>query len=179
MKIQDYNQQIHTCADLISQTYMLTFKLPICILRPNNIYGESQYVEKIIPAIINSISYKKILKIHLKVKTIRRFLHVDVLSAAIELLIKISKSVDIYNITGKFKIQIYELVKLCFNLSKSKMSKLCKFVKDRPFNDYDYKINDKKIKRLGWKENKNFKIEIKKLLEKSILRCINIAFDSV
>ena len=32
-------------------------------------------------------------------------------------------------------------------------------------------INDKKIKRLGWKENKNFKIEIKKLLEKkSILR---------
>ena len=51
------------------------------------------------------------------------------------------------------------------------MSKLCKFVKDRPFNDYDYKINDKKIKRLGWKENKNFKIEIKKLLEKkSILR---------
>ena len=93
------------------------------------------------------------------------------MSAAIELLIKRSKSGEIYNIGGKFKIQIYELVKLCFNLSKSKMSKLCKFVKDRPFNDYDYKINDKKIKRLGWKENKNFKIEIKKLLEKkSILR---------
>ncbi len=158
-------------ADLISQTYMLTFKLPICILRPNNLYGERQYVEKIIPAIINSISYKKILKIHGKGKTIRRFLHVDDLSAAIELLIKRSKSGEIYNIGGKFKIQIYELVKLCFNLSKSKMSKLCKFVKDRPFNDYDYKINDKKIKRLGWKENKNFKIEIKKLLEKkSILR---------
>ena len=158
-------------ADLISQTYMTTFKMPICILRPNNLYGERQYIEKIIPAIINSIGFKKILKIHGKGKTIRRFLHVDDLSAAIELLIKKSKTGEIYNIGGKFKIQIYDLVKLCFNLSKIKMNKLCKFVKDRPFNDYDYKIDDKKIKKLGWKEKKDFRKEIKKLLEKkSILK---------
>ena len=105
-------------ADLISQTYMGTFKLPICILRPNNLYGERQYIEKIIPAIINSISYKKILKIHGRGKTIRRFLHVDDLSAAIELLIKKSKTREIYNIGGNFRIRIYDLVKLCFHLSK-------------------------------------------------------------
>ena len=158
-------------ADLISQTYMRTFKLPICILRPNNLYGERQYVEKIIPAIINAISFNKTLKIHGKGKTIRRFLHVDDLSSAIELLIKKSKTGEIYNIGGKFKIQIYDLVKMCFSLSKKKVNKFCKFVKDRPFNDYDYKIDDRKIKKLGWKEKKDFKKEIKILLEKkSILK---------
>ena len=158
-------------ADLISQTYMNTFKLPICILRPNNLYGERQYIEKIIPAIINAISFKKILKIHGRGETIRRFLHVDDLSSAIEILIKKSTTGEIYNIGGRFKIKIYDLIKLCFDLSEKKMSKFCKFVKDRPFNDYDYKIDDRKIKKLGWKEKKSFKIEIIKLLDKkSILK---------
>ncbi len=158
-------------ADLISQTYMTTFKMPICILRPNNLYGERQYKEKIIPAIINSIAYKKILRIHGKGGTIRRFLHVDDLSSAIEILIDKSTHGEIYNIGGKYKTRIIDLIKLCFKLSSLKMSKFCKFVKDRPFNDYDYKINDSKIKKLGWKEKKNFKKEIKKLLDKkSVLK---------
>ena len=46
------------------------------------------------------------------------------------------------------------------------------------FQSLNFKIDkkliryaNKKIKKLGWKENKNFKIEIKKLLEKkSILK---------
>lgn len=158
-------------ADLISQTYMTTFKMPICILRPNNLYGERQYKEKIIPAIINTIAYKKFLRIHGKGKTIRRFLHVDDLSSAIEILISKSRNGEIYNIGGKYKTRIIDLIKLCFNLSSQKMEKLCKFVKDRPFNDYDYKINDSKIKKLGWKEKKNFKNEIKELLDKrSVLK---------
>lgn len=158
-------------ADLISQTYMSTFKMPICILRPNNLYGERQYKEKIIPAIINAIAYKKILSIHGKGKTIRRFLHVDDLSTAIETIIKKSKNGIIYNIGGKFKIRILDLVKLCFKIKSKSIKKLCKFVKDRPFNDYDYKINDSKIKKLGWKEKKKFHEEIKILLEKkSVLK---------
>ena len=49
------------------------------------------------------------------------------------------------------------------------MSKFCKFVKGRPFNDYDYKINDSKIKKLGWKEKRTLK-GIKKLLIKNPLK---------
>lgn len=154
-------------ADLISQTYMRTFKLPICILRPNNLYGERQYKEKIIPAIINTICNKQILKIHGRGETIRRFLHVDDLNSAIEILINKSKSQQIYNIGGTFKIKIIDLIKMCFNFSNKNINKLCKFVKDRPFNDTDYKISDKKIKKLGWKEKKIFKVEIKKLINKN------------
>ena len=49
-------------ADRIYQPYMTTFKLPSCILRQHNLYDERQNKEKIIPAILNTIAYKKCLK---------------------------------------------------------------------------------------------------------------------
>ena len=111
------------------------------------------------------------MNIHGRGKTIRRFLHVDDLSLAIETVIKKSKDRIIYNIGGKFKIRILDLIKLCFKIKSKNIKKLCKFVKDRPFNDYDYKINDSKIKKLGWKEKKIFCEEIQILLEKkSVLK---------
>ena len=42
-------------ADLLMQAYITCYKMPILIVRPNNIYGPYQNSEKLIPGVIKSI----------------------------------------------------------------------------------------------------------------------------
>ena len=158
-----------TSADIISQTYYKCYQLPICIVRANNLYGAYQHIEKIIPATINAINYGKKLEIHGKGNNIRNFLHVDDFASAIQIITIKSKNGEIYNVKGKFRIKIIDLIKKLSILSKRKVSDFASFIKDRPFNDFTYNISDKKIKLLGWKEKKNFNSEIVEILEKNLV----------
>ena len=158
-----------TSADIISQTYYKCFKLPICIVRANNLYGDYQHIEKIIPATVNAINNGKKLKIHGGGKSIRNFLHVIDFAAAIQLVTKKSQIGQIYNIKGKFKIKIIDLIKKLSKISDKNISEFSNFVKDRPFNDFTYNISDMKIKSLGWKEKKIFNQEIVKILKNNLV----------
>ena len=158
-----------TAADIISQTYFKCFKLPICIVRANNLYGDYQHIEKIIPATVNAINNGKKLKIHGGGKSIRNFLHVLDFARAVQLITKKSKNGEIYNVKGKFKIRIIDLIKKLSKISNKNISEFSNFVKDRPFNDFTYNISDKKIKLLGWKEKKIFNLEIVKILTNNLV----------
>jgi dTDP-glucose 4,6-dehydratase len=158
-----------TSADIISQTYFKCYNLPINIVRANNLYGDYQYIEKIIPATVNAINNGKKLTIHGKGENIRNFLHVDDFAAAVQLITFKSKMGEIFNVKGNFRIKIIDLIKKLSKLSNKKINKFSKFVKDRPFNDFTYNISDKKIKLLGWKEKKNFNTEIIKILKKNLV----------
>ena len=158
-----------TSADIISQTYYKCFKLPICIVRANNLYGDYQHIEKIIPATINAINGGKKLKIHGGGKSIRNFLHVEDFAAAVQLITNRAQIGQIYNVKGRFKIRIIDLIKKLSKISNKKISEFSNFVKDRPFNDFTYNISDKKIKLLGWKEKKIFNLEIVKILKNNLV----------
>jgi len=158
-----------TSADIISQTYFKCYRMPISIVRANNLYGDYQYIEKIIPATINAINNGKKLTIHGKGTNIRNFLHVDDFASAVQLITLKSKNGEIFNVKGKFKIKIIDLIKKLSKISNKKINKFSKFVKDRPFNDFVYNISDKKIKLLGWREKKHFNNEIVKILEKNLV----------
>jgi UDP-glucose 4,6-dehydratase len=150
-------------ADLLSQSYHKSFKLPLVLIRSNNLYGSFQHVEKIIPATINAVNYGKKLRIHGKGNTIRHFLHIEDLCNAIVILLKKFKAGEIYNIAGSNYFKIIDLIKIISAIKKIDYKKISKFVEDRPFNDQNYKINCNKIKKLGWKEQKNFFKEISKI----------------
>jgi len=150
-------------ADLISQSYYKSFKLPLVLVRSNNLYGSFQHIEKIIPATINAVNFGKKLSIHGKGLTTRHFLHIEDLCEAIFILLKKFKPGEIYNIAGKQDIKIIDLIKLISKIKNINFKKVSKFVEDRPFNDQNYKINCDKIKKLGWKEKKNFFQEISKM----------------
>ena len=158
-----------TSADIISQTYYKCFKLPICIVRANNLYGDYQHIEKIIPATVNAINNGKKLKIHGGGKSIRNFLHVLDFARAVQLITKKSKNGEIFNVKGRFRIRIIDLIKKLSKISSKNISEFSNFVKDRPFNDFTYNISDKKIKSLGWKEEKIFNLEIVKILTKNLV----------
>lgn len=158
-----------TSADIISQTYFKCYKMPISIIRANNLYGDYQYVEKIIPATINAINNGKKLRIHGKGGNFRNFLHVDDFASAVHLVTFKSKNGEIFNVKGNFRIKIIDLIKKLSKISNKKVNKFSRFIKDRPFNDFIYNISDKKIKLLGWKEKKIFNNEIVKILEKNLV----------
>ena len=143
-----------TSADIISQTYYKCFNLPISIVRANNLYGDYQHIEKIIPATVNAINKGKNLKIHGGGKTIRNFLHVVDFAAAVQLITKKSQNGQIYNVKGKFKIKIIDLVKKLAKISNKNISEFSNFVKDRPFNDFTYNISDKKSNLSAGKKKK-------------------------
>ena len=73
------------------------------------------------------------------------------------------KAGEIYNIAGSKNFRIINLVKIISAIKKVDYKKISNFVEDRPFNDQNYKINCNKIKKLGWKEQKNFLKEINKI----------------
>ena len=154
-------------ADLISQSYFKSFKLPLVLIRSNNLYGPFQHIEKIIPATIDAVNYGNKLFIHGKGKTIRHFLHIEDLCRAIYILLNRFKKGQIYNIAGKHSLKIIDLVKLISKIKKVDYTKISKFVDDRPFNDRNYKISSRKIKKLGWKEKKIFIKEIVKMTNKN------------
>lgn len=154
-------------ADLISQSYYTSFKLPLILIRSNNLYGSYQHTEKIIPATINAVNRGRKLRIHGKGNTIRHFLHIEDLCSAIYLLIKNFKAGEIYNIAGSNYFKIIDLIKIISNIKKVNYKKISYFVDDRPFNDQNYKINCAKIKKLGWNEKKNFYNELQKITIKN------------
>lgn len=152
-------------ADLISQTYYKTFKLPLVIVRPNNVYGPRQYAEKIIPALINAVHGGEKLKIHGEGNTERYFLHVNDLSNALMLILNNFIPGETYNINGSSRIKIIDLIKYVADYKKINTNKFAEHIENRPFNDQVYTINGDKIRKLGWSEEIDFFSALNNLID--------------
>ena len=150
-------------SDLISQSFFKSFKMPIVIVRPNNIYGPFQHIEKIIPATISAASGNKELNIHGSGDVFRHYLHVDDLTNALKIIIEKFIPGEIYNINGKSKVKIIDLIKRVAEIKNIDINSFSQFVDDRPFNDYIYRIDGNKIRSLGWNEEKDFNTELETL----------------
>lgn len=152
----------------IINSYIYTYKLPIIIIRPNNIFGKYQYKEKAIPKFIHQLLNNIPVTIHGNGNHIRDYLYVEDLCDAIYFIIK---NVDfkfknhIFNIGVDNPINIKELVYFIYNYLKlKKLTKLDNYnyyiyIKNRPYNDERYKLNCKNINNYGyfisndWKKN--------------------------
>jgi dTDP-glucose 4,6-dehydratase len=147
-------------AEMIVQSYINSYKMNIKTIRCNNVYGPNQYPEKIIP------KFKKLLRegnkctIHgTKSAEIQRaFMHVDDVVSAVDIIWKKGKSGETYNIGSQDEISVMKLTKLMIKIitGTENYDNYISFVTDRPFNDSRYYISSRKIKDLGWSQNKNY-----------------------
>lgn len=136
--------------DLIIKSYQYSYKLPITILRPNNVYGPLQYPEKIIPLTIQCINEKKLIPVHGKGTNKRKYLYVLDLVLAIETVwIKNPMTTvnQIYNIGGTDELDNLSLIKLIMEIFGPGE---IQFIEDRNYNDTNYSIDTTKIHNLGW-----------------------------
>lgn len=146
--------------DLIINSFIETYNLPICTLHLSNNYGPFQFIEKLIPKIITNYMSNKNIPIYGKGKNIREWLHVHDTCEAIYLAIKTKLDFERYNVGSGKKYSNFYLAKLILRILKNNFKIKSKskifFVKDRPGHDFRYAINSKKFKNATkWNPSKN------------------------
>lgn len=138
-------------ADLLTQTYINCFKIDAKIMRPNNIYGPRQLVEKVIPKAIQASSRGEVFYLHGRKAIKRHFLHVYDFSDAVLRVISQWEDIDfqVLNVGSDFSVDIGLLVQFIYQQSGQSLS-LIEYGPDRPFNDLEYRVDDSDMRSLGW-----------------------------
>jgi dTDP-glucose 4,6-dehydratase len=144
-------------------SYHHSFKLPVVVLRGNNVYGPRQYPEKLIPKFITLLNDNKKCTVHGEGKTIRNFIHVDDVSSAVDTILTKGIDGNIYNIGSKNEFSVMEIASKLIRLLKSSedIHNHIEFVEDRNFNDFRYSISNDKLIQLGWRETVAFEEGLK------------------
>ena len=145
-------------AEHIIRSYYYSYKLPILIIRCNNVYGNRQYKEKLIPKFINLLLENKKCSIHGEGITRRNFIHVDDVCNAIITVLAKGELNNVYNIGCSNEFSVMDIAKMLIDNLKpdSNINDWIEFVADRNYNDFRYSINTNKLISLGWKEEIDF-----------------------
>lgn len=142
-------------AEMIARSYHKTYKMPLMIVRSNNVFGPCQYPEKIIPKFTTSLLDGKKVPLHGDGSNIRTYIYADDFCSAMDSVFTKGEPGEIYNIGTSDELSNLELTK--FILKKlGRDEKWIEFSKDRPFNDKRYSVDTRKIKLLGWKQKHKF-----------------------
>jgi dTDP-glucose 4,6-dehydratase len=142
-------------ADRLAYSYMVTYDLPIIILRPSNNFGPFQYPEKFIPLFVTNALEDKTLPLYGKGTNVRDWLYVEDNCRAVELIIRKGRIGEVYNVGANNEVKNIEIAKRIVRLL-DKPEDLIEFVKDRLGHDKRYALDCEKIHSLGWKPEKNF-----------------------
>ena len=152
-------------ADMLVNSYVHSFKIPIITVRANNIFGTRQYPEKLIYKTIYNLINKKKMTIHGKGNYYRYYLSVYDFCDAILILIKYGKNANIYNIGANKCFKITTVVKIICKSLKKNFKKNVKYIKTRPFNDKVYKISSSKLRKLNWNAKRDLRNEINEICQ--------------
>lgn len=145
-------------AEMILHSYFKSFKLPIIIVRSNNVYGPHQYPEKIIPKFACLLSQQKRLPLQGNGKNTRRYLYAADACDAFDTILHKGIIGQVYNIPSADEISNLSLCSQMLGLfntpdgNQDSLDTHVYYVTDRPFNDYRYAVNGDKLKQLGWKQ---------------------------
>jgi len=136
-------------ADLLVQSYEVTFDYPAIITRCTNNYGPYQFPEKMIPLFVTNLLDGKKVPVYGDGLNERDWLYVEDHCAAIHLLVDEGTPGEVYNIGANAQVSNLELTKRLLEATGRDES-FIEFVKDRPGHDRRYAVDSSKIRSLGW-----------------------------
>jgi dTDP-glucose 4,6-dehydratase len=141
-------------AELIAQSYLHSYKMPIVITRGNNVYGRNQYPEKLIPRFIQLLKEDKKVTIQGNGSSVRAFLHAYDTAKAFETILEKGVVGEIYNIgcDENMEYSVLDVAKILIKMIKQSENydEYIEYIEDRPYNDMRYYISNQKLKDLGW-----------------------------
>lgn len=85
-------------AECMVKAYAKSFGIPAIITRSNNVYGPYQYPEKIIPKFICRLLKNQCCFVHGDGSNRRRYIHVDDVTRAFDIILHHGQTNEIYNI---------------------------------------------------------------------------------
>ena len=152
-------------AELLVNSYVMTYDLDCIITRCTNNYGPRQFYEKLIPKTILLASQNKKIPIYGTGKNIRDWIYVNDHCDAVYQVLNQGKSGQSYNISSNNEIDNLTIVKKILELV-NKSDDLIEFVDDRQGHDLRYSLDSTKIRSsLNWKNLTNFEEGLQKTIE--------------
>tara|TARA_B100001123_G_C15262337_1_gene1007049 strand:+ start:37 stop:1029 length:993 start_codon:yes stop_codon:yes gene_type:complete len=152
-------------AELIINSYFVTYDSDVVITRCTNNYGPRQFAEKLIPKTIILANKNQKIPIYGKGINIRDWIFVDDHCDAVSLALFNGKRGNSYNISANNEINNLEIVKKILAIM-NKSEDLIHFVDDRPGHDFRYSLDSTKISsELGWKTKLNFDKGLEKTVQ--------------
>lgn len=147
-------------SDHLVRAYHKTYGLNLTISHATNNYGPYQHPEKLIPLMISYAKAGKPLPVYGDGTNVRDWLHCDDHARAVMAILEKGKAGECYNIGGNNEWRNIDLIKLIVReVGKGEIT----YVKDRQGHDFRYALDNSKIRALGWKPEKGFEEEIKRL----------------
>ncbi|BFZ54028.1 hypothetical protein PYCC9005_001059 [Savitreella phatthalungensis] len=143
-------------AEMLVHAYHKSFRLPVVIVRSNNVYGPHQFPEKIIPKFCMLLSRNLPCVLHGDGSPTRRYLYAGDAADAFDTIFHLGKVGEIYNIGSKDEVSNRDLcVRLLqsFDISTEDQAHWVRHTHDRPFNDMRYAVDAAKLHKLGWKQS--------------------------
>lgn len=153
-------------ADMIVKAFNSTYAIPYIIIRPNCNYGIGQYVEKLIPKFCKYSLLKKKFPLHNGGLTTRTWLNACDTANAVMCVIDSGVKNEIYNVSSNAEHSNIDVCNLILETyypkthDKSEFYDLSYFRNGQNFN---FHLDDSKIRNLGWKEQTDFHEEIVKI----------------
>ena len=152
-------------AELLVNSYIVTYDCDCVITRCTNNYGSRQFPEKLIPKTLILASQNKKVPIYGEGKNIRDWIFVDDHCEAIYKVLLKGRSGESYNISANNEIDNLTIVKKILGIL-DKPQDLIKSVEDRPGHDFRYSLDSSKVRsQLNWSENTNFDDGLKKTVD--------------
>jgi len=147
-------------AEMIVNGYRHSFKIPVLMVRANNIYGIRQYPEKLIPHTIMSLITGRKIQLHGNGANIRHYLAAKDFAHALVMLIECGESNEIYNIGSPDEFTNNDVARMVCKEYGADFDTSIEYVTDRPFNDRRYSISWEKITKLGWRPQHSLPVDL-------------------
>lgn len=142
-------------AEMILNGYMRSYKMPVIMVRANNIFGIRQFPEKIMPTFIMRMIHGLPLQIHGSGQNRRRYLAATDFAAGVLKIVEKGSIGDAYNIGSDEEFTNAEVANMICQMFERDPAKWVEYIDDRPFNDFRYAISYEKVKSLGWSRKVN------------------------
>lgn len=136
-------------ADLLVESYRVTFDYPAIVTRCTNNYGPYQFPEKMIPLFITNLTEGKKVPLYGDGLNERDWLFVEDHCSAIYLLVDEGAPGEVYNIGANAQVANIDLTNMLLELTGRDDSYI-DYVADRPGHDRRYAVDSSKIRALGW-----------------------------
>lgn len=143
-------------AEVLINSYIVTYGCDISITRCTNNYGPRQFPEKLIPKVILFALENRKIPVYGTGKNIRDWIFVDDHCEGIMKVLLKGKPGESYNISANNEVDNMTIITKILNIM-GKSKDLIQFVSDRPGHDYRYSLDSSKIRReLKWTPTHDF-----------------------
>ncbi len=137
-------------ADLLCRSYVVTYGVPVTVVRGTNAYGPRQHPEKAIPTFALAAMRSRPIPVYGDGSNRRQWLHVRDFARGIATVVDSGEPGGVYNIGGGHELSNLELAR-AVSTAVGAPDPVVGSVPDRPGHDFRYGLAWDRLGSLGWK----------------------------